>query len=181
MRNSIKNYFTERCSGGPKSKDFWPTIKPFLSKNSQSKNNNNVILKENDVLISDQPTVCENLNSYYVNTANNIGINNNTPVNEKHPSISKISNNHTNSPNFNFKHVTEKEIKLHLNSLNPKKATGIDSLPPKILKAASNIISQPIANITNRMLSDNKFPNSLKLAQVTPIFKKDDPFIKKKL
>ena len=30
-RNSIKNYFIERCAQGPKHKDFWRTIKPFLS------------------------------------------------------------------------------------------------------------------------------------------------------
>ena len=162
MRNSIKNYFMERCSGGPKSKDFWPTIKPFLSKNSQSKNSNNVILKENNILISDQTEVCETLNNFYVNIADNIGINNNTPVNNQHPSISKISNHHTSNPTFSFKYITEKEIKVHLNSLNPKKATGIDSLPPKILKSASNIISQPIAIITNCMISNNKFPNNLR-------------------
>ena len=34
LRNSktkVKMYFLERCGGGPKSKDFWLTIKPFLS------------------------------------------------------------------------------------------------------------------------------------------------------
>jgi hypothetical protein len=30
-RKSIRNYFLERCVGGPKNKDFWPTIKPFLT------------------------------------------------------------------------------------------------------------------------------------------------------
>ena len=34
-KQSSKLYFFERSSGGPKSKDFWPTIKTFLnSKNS---------------------------------------------------------------------------------------------------------------------------------------------------
>ena len=31
-RTSVRTYFYERCGGGPRSKDFWPTIKPFLSK-----------------------------------------------------------------------------------------------------------------------------------------------------
>ena len=30
-KTSMRVYFFERCAGGPKSKDFWPTIKPFLS------------------------------------------------------------------------------------------------------------------------------------------------------
>ena len=28
---SIRHYFSERCAGGPKSKHFWSTVKPFLS------------------------------------------------------------------------------------------------------------------------------------------------------
>ena len=53
-RESISMYFLERCGGGPKSKDFWPTIKPFLSQKSTTKSNSNIILKEDDNLISDQ-------------------------------------------------------------------------------------------------------------------------------
>ena len=41
-KQSIKLYFFERCSGGPKSSDFWPTIKPFLSSKS-SKTENDII------------------------------------------------------------------------------------------------------------------------------------------
>ena len=78
-RNSIDIYFMERCSGGPKSKDFWPTINLFLSKHTQNKNANEIILKENDNLVSDQSQVSTILNDFYVNIANNIGINNNTP------------------------------------------------------------------------------------------------------
>ena len=33
-KQSIHLYFFDRCSGGPKSKDFWLTIKPFLSSKS---------------------------------------------------------------------------------------------------------------------------------------------------
>ena len=35
-KNSTKNYFLERCSGGAKSCDFWKTMKPFFSKKSNS-------------------------------------------------------------------------------------------------------------------------------------------------
>ena len=30
-KKSIRNYFMERCVGGPNSEVFWPTIKPFLT------------------------------------------------------------------------------------------------------------------------------------------------------
>ena len=92
-RDSISVYFLERCGGGPKSKDFWPTIKPFLSQKQVNKSNSNIILKEDETLISDQKIVCDKLNSFCINIAQNIGINSTTPVNTDHLSIKKIEEN----------------------------------------------------------------------------------------
>ena len=33
-RQSIRNYFSDRCAGGPKSKDFWPTVAPKRPRNN---------------------------------------------------------------------------------------------------------------------------------------------------
>ena len=67
-----------------------------------------------------------------------------------------------------------------VNKLNTKKATGVDNLPPKILKVAAEAISAPLSNIFNKSIKNEQFPDDLKDAQVSPLFKKDDPFIKKK-
>ena len=50
---SIRNYFIERCTGGTKSKHFWPTIKPFLT-NKGSHFAKDIILCENDNIINNQ-------------------------------------------------------------------------------------------------------------------------------
>ena len=89
-RESISVYFLERCGGGPKSKDFWPTIKPFLSQKSTIKDDPNIILKEDEKLISDQNIVSDKMNDFYVNIAQNIDINSTLKVNDEHPSIKKI-------------------------------------------------------------------------------------------
>ena len=93
-KQSIKLYFIERCSGGPKSKDFWPTIKPFLS--SKTANNSaDIILMENNSLMSDQGEVCNILNDFYINIAKEIGINNQTTdaATITHPNIQAIKDN----------------------------------------------------------------------------------------
>ena len=61
---SIGVYVYERCAGGPKSKDFWPTIKPFLSKKG-SDGGSEVILNENDQVISDQAEACTVFNTFF--------------------------------------------------------------------------------------------------------------------
>ena len=74
--------------------------------------------------------------------------------------------------NFNFKHVTPNTVEKLLKESNPKKATGCDNIPPKILKCAASSICHPLTTIINKMIDTNKFPSELKRAQVTPIFKK---------
>jgi hypothetical protein len=46
----IKAYFYERCLGGPKSNNFWPTIKPFLS-NKSNNCKNDIILEEDNKIV----------------------------------------------------------------------------------------------------------------------------------
>ena len=60
-----------------------------------------------------------------------------------------------------------------------KKATDVDAIPPKIVKAAAPVISRHIASIANEMQAKEAFPTQLKDAQVTPIYKKDAHSLKK--
>ena len=62
----------ERCAGGPRSKDFWPTIKPFLSKKGQG-DGTPVVLSEGGKVVTDQTEVCTNFNNFFVNVAKDIG------------------------------------------------------------------------------------------------------------
>ena len=179
-KQSIHLYFFERCSGGPKSKDFWPTIKPFLSSKS-SKNDCDIILLENDTLISDQKEVSGLLNEFYINIAKEIGIESQSQDLENHPSIKAIIEN---SPeegynSFNFKPVDHTQVSKSIKKLNPKKATGADQLPAKLIKAGSQALAGPISTVFNFCAKNNQFPIDLKSAQVCPVYKKDDPFVKK--
>ena len=65
---SINKYFIERCVGGCKSKDFWPTVKPFLT-NKGTQVHKDAILFEDNKLINDQQEVCGIFNHFFVNVA----------------------------------------------------------------------------------------------------------------
>ena len=70
---------------------------------------------------------------------------------------------------FEFSPITGSQVKKCIKRLDPKKATGVDALQPK---AAAPVISRHIAKIANEMQAEETFPTQLKMAQVTPIFKK---------
>ena len=77
-------------------------------------------------------------------------------------------------PKFKFKAIAPKYIKKLINEINPKVATGIDGIPSKLIKACKNSISPFICKLINLGYSINKFPDSLKIAIIKPIFKSED-------
>ena len=67
---------------------------------------------------------------------------------------------------------------LYLKRLNPKKSTGFDNIPGKLLKLANRELSKPLTFIINNSIMQNVFPNEMKRAEVSPIFKKNDNLCK---
>ena len=62
-KKSVQKYFYARCAGGPKSSDFWPTIKPFLSSKGV-KTNNPITLSENNEMVNDPKKASEIFNDF---------------------------------------------------------------------------------------------------------------------
>ena len=170
-------------------KMFWSTVKPFFTdKRSQS---SKITLVDGDKIVSDDQEVSDKLNSFFKNAIESleigenkyllndtIGLNN--PIDiaikkfEDHPSILNIKENVTAS-NFTFRPVELSDIETEIRNLNPKKAGTHQNIPTKIFKLASNICSESLLKIwNNEIVGKSSFPNKLKLADVTPIFKKDD-------
>ena len=122
-RQSLRVYFFERCHGGPKSKDFWPTIKPFLSKKG-SKDDPTILLNEGGQIISDQKEVCSVFNDFFVNVAKDIGSNNVSDFTQ-HPSILKISDQQEVPPEqFQFTHTNADSIQKSIFKITVKEGDG---------------------------------------------------------
>ena len=98
---------------------------------------------------------------------------------ESHPSISVIKDKITNGKNFKFEPVTLSDIELEIRILKAIKATTHKNIPPKILKSSSEATVNVLHRLFNETITRGVFPNNLKLADVTPVFKKVDPFDKK--
>ena len=100
-RQSVKLYFAERCGGGTGSKDFWPTIRPFLT-NKGTQNSETITLSENNKLITDNKEICEKFNTFFINVAKDIGEENGPLDPADHPSIQAIRANTSADSEFNF-------------------------------------------------------------------------------
>ena len=176
-RLSIRTYFDERCTEGPTSKDVWPTVKPFLS-NRRLLKDPVIILSENNNIISDQTSVSNILNNLHVNVAKYIGTVLTSDGVTSHTSCKLITSNIQTPIHFDFKPVTQENIQALISKCSSKKATGIDGIPAKNVKSCCRTISKPLSKLINYSLANSTFPNRLKLAQVVPVYKKNDPLDK---
>ena len=83
----------------------------------------------------------------------------------------KVANDST----FSFNEASLSDIEKELRSPNPNKAYTFKNIPPKILKESREYCPDILQKLFNKTLSNKEFPDELKLADITPIYKNDDP------
>ena len=77
-----------------------------------------------------------------------------------------------NAISFEFGPVTVTAIKEQLLRLNPKKAFMVHSIPLRVLKENKDIFAPLLTKIFNYSLSQDEFPDDLKLDDITPCLKR---------
>ena len=173
----------DSSKGDPK--QFWHTIK--ASMHCKRRNNEGTYhLKENSVLVTDEKQVAEIFNHYFSRVQNVGGGHDSDPnvqvnvaVNiSVHPSIAAIRDECVLAAQFKFNHISKAETQLILKSLDPNKATGHDQIPARVLRDGASVLAAPIARLTNTVIDNACVPAEWKLAEICPIFKRDDEFDK---
>ena len=181
---SRRKYFAERCDGGIRNQKFWPTIKPFLS--SKVNSQNNIILCENDCIISDAEKVAKVFNEYFAGIADGIGFSDPIPDDyiddevfscyvsrySNHPSVVAINSTNSVHGTFSFSSVTSNEIYKLLMNMNTKKSTGYDNIPAKLLKIGAAPLAGILSHLLNMSIEQCLFPDELKFSDVAALYKK---------
>ena len=92
---------------------------------------------------------------------------------ENRPCIIKIKSSVETTQLFDFNFVSSDDISKIINSMDSTKKTS-GAIPIKIVKLENKKVRKDLANCINECIRENKFPNELKIADITPIFKKED-------
>lgn len=136
------------------SKVVWKNINVFLGKQCNSRR---------PVLPLSDKALADSFNNYYVNEA-----------------VPKVSNqnfdptqfvNHIDHLDFLFVPTNAEEVYECIMHLTDKSSTGLDGIQSKALKCIAHVIMYPLMFIINQAFLLGKFPDSLKIAKVIPIYK----------
>ena len=182
-RKCMKNYVKKLTEKGlTTNKGFWKFMKPFLTNKAFTGNNDITLIHQNKI-ISDEKQLTKLFNIYYINIVEKcsdyktFGKNfENTSVQsvrdivnsyKNHPNIIKIKqvvngSNVSDSERFSFKTVNESEIEDLLKNLDLKKASGTDTIPPKLVKLSADFLTPLLTKAINTSTAQNVFHKTLK-------------------
>ncbi len=95
-----------------------------------------------------------------------------------HESVRYIRRNWLAESVTRFKTVCPDLVGNRLSDVNARKTTGCDGVPRKLIKLAAGVLCNPFCYLLNECFVQSIFPQEVKLAQVSPVYKKGDPLLK---
>ena len=130
------------------------------------------------------------MNTFFSESVNNNSVNTQCITNQaldinqiivkftNHPSIKNIREINNIGSKFSFSLITLDEMERRINSLNISKTTTYKNIPSKILVEYSDICAEYIHILYNNSIHVGNFPDTMKLADITPSHKKNDKCLK---
>lgn len=163
------NYFKNHMK---KPKKMWKAINNLSRNKIKDMVGPRKLVVNTNTIVTDEKEICECFNSYFSTIgsvlANAIPNLQATNQHYKAPNISEATNL------TNFEPATTDEIRKIIEQLDTNTSCGIDGISTKSVKCIQNLIVTPLTNCINDCLARGVFPDSLKIAKVTPIHKSGD-------
>ena len=161
IRKAKKDYFSNKLSENTQS--FFKCLKQFSGKERSSTTIDSLIV--NQEVVKNDSDIAHSLNTFFTS----IG----TKIEAKLPPPSNSIPSHE-FDNFNFVPTTSEQVFQCLNSLNSRKRGGLNQIPAAIYKCIAVLLALPLTTLINQSFETGEFPDILKIALVTPIYKKGD-------
>ena len=156
-RKAIKHYWNAKSEDiRNKPHKFYRAFMPFLG-SKKVKESLEMKLRINNSITTNQLHIAESMGDYFSSIADNIGSANDTmDYNYRnHESIQAIVNHKMavgDDRSFNFEGLRLSDVVKILKDVDPKKATGWDTIPPKAFKMGSTVLAAPLCDLYNRCI-----------------------------
>ena len=171
---------------------FWKTVRPFLTDKGSS--SSKITLVNGEAILSDAHSISTQFSNFYQNAVKSLGISKDLITNEdnmgihdpilssvvkysKHPSVLTIKKHLSfgASDMFDFHSIDMESLEKEVENLNSAKKGTFCNITPDDFKEMSDFWNPILHKTWNKEIIKNcSFPSKLKLADVSPVYKKDD-------
>ena len=165
-----KQHYTNRiaaCKGILK--ESWKTINELLNKRSKSSSID--CLKESGTETRNKKDVSNAMNNFSCTIGRELADKIQPAIN---PLLSGEYEANKDKAKFHFKTVELKDIRDAFAKVKTAKSFGIDNISSYFMKLALPYIENSLAFLFNTSIETSQFPDSWKVARITPIFKDGD-------
>lgn len=142
----------------------WKVIKELTGLSTEHVNCEELII--NNSKINNKQEIAEAFNSHFINIVKQTI--HNTQNKQYHNLIYKYQQ----KSSMYLRPTTTKEISMIIKELKTNAAPGHDKIKVPLIKKLENSLSPILSRIINTHFKTGTFPNILKIARITPIFKK---------
>ena len=164
-------YQTKLEEGKHDPRSIWKLFKQFGIGKKGSSKVNNFEIKMDDDIISNDLDIANVFNDYFVNIPSKLR----EPIQDSDFTVLQdfVDSKVNNDSNFSIPLINCSFMNTYMCNLDVKKATGLDSIGPKLLKIVPNVLTPSITyiHVINKSIESGIFPRALKNAKVNPIFK----------
>ena len=170
-KKSKKNYYTRRLENYQNIKKLWHVIKVIIvgAKSTKSSFPGRMIIDGQEIL--DQGKITDSFNKFLVDIGPKLA----SMSPESQTKFDQYLNPHQTL--MGKTNPTDDEIKEALRSLKLNKSPGYDNISPSGVNETSDVFFTPLKYIFNILLQQGIFPENLKIARGSPIYKKDEEFL----
>lgn len=166
-----QNYYKEKFSKSKSTKDIWNNINEVLGRKHKDKIPNNMTKVSDSgvkVVIDNKQTIANEFNNFFTSIGQSLACKIPKTTNDD---INKFNTLKTCPRSFNLEPTNENEIITLIDSLNNNTSCGHDKISAFILKKVKLIVAPVLTNIFNLCMVNGYYPDQLKIAKVSPIFK----------
>ena len=154
-------------------KKFWKNMTPFFTE--KSKTTTNIFLTENNQTIREDKGIFQIFNTYFTNVTKGLKLRQvdecQSFENEDSPRL--IGENYV-GERFSFKAISKDDIIEPVKKLPSNKVSISNDIPVSMINSFAACYCEKLSSIFNDCLKENKFPNLMKIAEISQAFKELD-------
>lgn len=170
IRQAKTSYYYKRFQNCKNDiKKTWQTINELINR-KKTKPDLPKSFKIDESIEYNETTIANKFNEYFIEIGPTLAENIHAPADKSFTNYLKNQP----SSEFKFKLINKECVIKTIDNLKPKTSCGTDQISNKTLKNIKHEISYSLSLLINQAITTDAFPDELKVAKVSPIFKKGD-------
>ena len=171
-RRAKKSYYETKCKEYKhNTKKLWNVINEVCGK-ANDKTSVIEYLNINNIREYNADKICNHFGNYFSGVGKTYAERIDLPNTHISSYINKITRNHQ---TLMLSPVSDDEVVRLISKLAPKTSAGYDNISNVLLKKLCPVVAPILSTLCNKSLASGVFPDSMKLAEVVPLYKGKSP------